>query len=161
MERALKIIDQSHLVSIADVFGQAFYSKTFEIKWKEAEKFQNCVLMLGIFQLLMMYMGILNKRFSNVALKNELIQSLIIAEGSIDSELRGKYYNRGVRLYKTIYESLLHLVLLEVMTDLSPEIENHLSNLFISFEEPLQKTIQSVLDNDALYDVCHNFRDIK
>ena len=91
--------------------------------------------MLGIFHLLMMYMGILNKRFSDAGLKDALIQSSIIAAGSIDSALRGKCYNRGVRLYKTAYESLLRLVLLEVMTDLSPEIENHLSTLFKSFEE--------------------------
>ena len=75
-----------------------------------------------------MYMGISNKRFSDAGLKEALIQSSIIAEGSINSALRGKCYNRGVRLYKTAYESLLRLVLLEVMTDLSPEIENHLSS---------------------------------
>ena len=161
MERALKIIDQLHLVSIVCVFDQAIYSKACEIKWKEAEKFQNCVLMLGIFHLLMMYMGILNKRFSDAGLKDALIQSSIIAAGSIDSALRGKCYNRGVRLYKTAYESLLRLVLLEVMTDLSPEIENHLSTLFKSFEESPQETIQSALDNDALCNVYHNFLDIK
>ena len=78
----------------------------------------------------MMYMGILNKRFSDAGLKDALIQGSIIAEGSTDSALRGKCYNRGVRLYKTAYESLLCSVLLEVMTDLSPEIENHLSTLY-------------------------------
>ena len=78
MERALKIIDQLHLVSIVCVFDQAIYSKACEIKWKEAEKFQNCVLMLGIFHLLMMYMGILNKRFSDAGLKDALIQSSIL-----------------------------------------------------------------------------------
>ena len=60
MERALKIIDQLRLVSIVCVSDQAIYSKACEIKRKETEKFQNCVLMLGIFHLLMMYMGILN-----------------------------------------------------------------------------------------------------
>ena len=129
MERALKIIDQLHLVAMVCVFDQTIYSKACEIKWKEAEKSQNYVLMLEIFHLLMMYTGILNKRFSVSGLKDALIQSSIIAEGSIDSALRGKCYNRGVRLYKTAYESLLCLVLLEVMTDLSPEIENHLSTL--------------------------------
>ena len=98
MERALKIIDQLHLVSAVCVFDQAIYSKACEIKWKEAEKFQNCVLMLGIFHLLM-YMGISNKRFSNAGLKDALIQSSTIAEGSIDSALRGKCYNRGVSDY--------------------------------------------------------------
>ena len=90
--------------------------------------------------------GNLNKRFSDAGLKDALIQSSIIAEESIDSALRGNCYNRGVQLYKTAYESLLRLVLLEVMTDLSPEIENHLSTLFKSFEESPQETIQSALD---------------
>ena len=85
METALKIIDQLHLVSIVCVFDRAIYSKACVIKWKEAENFQNCVLMLGIFHLLMMYMGILNKRFSDAGLKDALIQSSIIAEGSIDN----------------------------------------------------------------------------
>ena len=47
------------------------------------------------------------------------------------------------------------------MTDLSPEIENHLSTLFKSFEESPQETIQSSLDNDALCNVYHSFLDIK
>ena len=117
--------------------------------------------MLGIFHLLMMYMGILNKRFSDAGLKDALTQSSIIAEGSIDSALRGKCYNRGVRRYKTTYECLFRLVLLQVMTDLSPEIENHLSTLFKSFEKPPQETIQSALDNDAVCNVFHNSLDIK
>ena len=91
--------------------------------------------MLGIFHLLMMYIGILNKRFSDTGLKDALIKSSIIAEGPIDSALRGKCYNRGVRLYETTYESCLRLVLMKVMTDLSPEIENHLSTLCKSFAE--------------------------
>ena len=72
--------------------------------------------MLGIFHLLMMYIGILNKRFSDTGLKDALIKSSIIAEGPIDSALRGKCYNRGVRLYETTYESCLRLVLMKVMT---------------------------------------------
>ena len=161
MERALKIIDRLHLVSTVCVFDQAIYSKAYEIKWKEAENFQNCVLMLWIFHLLMMYMEISNKRFSDAEQKDTLIQSSIIAEGSIDSAFCGKCYNRGVRLCKTTYESLLRLVFLDVMTDLSPEIENHLSTLFKSFEESPQETIQSAFDNDALCNVYHNFLDIK
>ena len=80
-------------------------------------------------------MGISNKRFSDAGLKDPLIQSSIIAEASIDSALRGKCYYRGIRRYKTAYKCLLRLVLLEVMTDLSPKIENHLS-MFKIFEEP-------------------------
>ena len=145
MERALKIIDRLHLVSTVCVFDQAIYSKAYEIKWKRLENSKFCTTVGDLPSFNDVY-GNLNKRFSDAGLKDALIQSSIIAEESIDSALRGNCYNRSVQLYKTAYESLLRLVLLEVMTDLSPEIENHLSTLFKSFEESPQETIQSAVD---------------
>ena len=57
MERALKIVESC-------VIDQAIYSKAIEIKWKEKQKFNGCVLMMGIVRMLMMLMYILSKRFS-------------------------------------------------------------------------------------------------
>ena len=37
------------------------------------------------------------------------IESGILAEGSVSSVTEGKMYNRAVRIYKYIYEALLHL----------------------------------------------------
>ena len=64
MERALKILESLKLTSIACVIDQAIYSKAIEIKWKEKQKFNGCVLMMGIVRMLMMLMYILSKRFS-------------------------------------------------------------------------------------------------
>ena len=75
MNRALKIIESLRLVSIVCVFDQAIYSKAVEITWKEKEKIQNCVLMMGLFHMLMMFMHILNKRFADAGLRDVLIQS--------------------------------------------------------------------------------------
>ena len=36
---------------------------------------------------------------------------LVIAEGSIDSVLSDKHYNRGVRLHKIMYEAITKLLL--------------------------------------------------
>ena len=69
------------------------------------------VLMMSIFHLLMVYMSILNKRFGDAGLRDALVQSSIIAEGSVESALCGKSYNRGVRLYKVFYEALNRLLL--------------------------------------------------
>ena len=55
---------------------------------------------MGIFHLLMVYMAILYKRSSDAGLRDALIQSGIVAQDSVDSALRGKQYNRGIRLYK-------------------------------------------------------------
>ena len=111
MCRALRIMDSLRLVSIVCVFDQAIYCKACEIKWKEPKKFENCVLMMGIFHLLMVYMGILKKRFGDAGLRDALIQGSVVAEGSVDMALRGKNYKRGVRLYKIFYEALLRLLI--------------------------------------------------
>lgn len=111
MCRALTIIEALNLDVIVCVFDQAIYSKACEIKWREPEKFKNCVLMMGIFHLLMVYMSILNKRFGDAGLRDALVQSSIIAEGSVESALCGKGYKRGIRLYKVFYEALNRLLL--------------------------------------------------
>jgi hypothetical protein len=64
-----------------------------------------------MFHLLMVFMSILNKRFSDAGLKDALIQSSVVAEGSVDAALRGKSYNRGIRLYKIFYDALQRLLI--------------------------------------------------
>ena len=103
-------------MSIVCVFDQAIYSKACQIKWKGPEKFQSCLLMMGIFHtMIMMFMHILFKRFGDAGMQDALIQSSVIAEGSIESALRGKCYNRGIRLYKFFYEALLRQMMCHVI----------------------------------------------
>ena len=68
------------------------------------------MLMMGMFHMLMMFMHILSKRFSAVGLRDVLIQSGVVAEGSVDKALSGKMYNRGIRLYKLAYEAITRKV---------------------------------------------------
>ena len=84
MLRTLKILESLKLSSILCVFDQAIYSKAIEINWKEKEKFKNAVLVMKMFHTIMIYMHILIKRFSDVGLRDVLIQSDTIAEVSID-----------------------------------------------------------------------------
>ena len=106
ISRALKIVESLNLVSIVCVVDQAIYSKASEIKWKEEEKFRCCVLMMGMFHMLMMFMHILSKRFADAGVLDVLIQSGVIAEGSVDRALCGKMYNRGIRMYKLVDEAI-------------------------------------------------------
>ena len=92
--RALQIIESLKLVTLVCVFDQAIYSKAIEIKWKEKQKFGNIVLMMGMFNMLMMYMHILSKRVSDAGIRDILLQSGTIAEGSVEKALRGKMCNR-------------------------------------------------------------------
>ena len=73
---------------IVCVFDQAIFAKAAKIKWKSPELFQDVIIMFGTFHLIMMYMGILSKRFQDAGLFDVLVQS---------SVLTGKMYNRDAR----------------------------------------------------------------
>ena len=64
--RCLEIKNSLHLESTVCVFNEAIYVKAAKMKEKNPEKFKPCVLMLGIFLTLMMYLSIIGKRFGDI-----------------------------------------------------------------------------------------------
>ena len=73
------------------------------------------MLMMGIFHTIMMFMQSLFKRFGDVGMKNALFQSSVISRASVQPALRGKCYNKGIRLYKIFYEALLRQMMSQVI----------------------------------------------
>ena len=120
-------MDVLSLDPILCVFHQPIYSKACKIKWKEPLKFQWCILMRGIFHLHIVFMSILKMRFGDTALQDALVQSSIVAEGSVDSTLCGKSCNRSIRLYKIYYEAL-NCLLLKQLEDEAPEMYKEFSS---------------------------------
>ena len=59
---------------------------------------------MGILYLLTNYMGVLKKQFYDARMKDVLLQTATIAEGSIEWVLDGQSYKRGVRQYKIFYK---------------------------------------------------------
>ena len=73
LNRCLPIKDKLKLSAIVCIFDQAIYAKAVEIKWKMLTQYKDCILMLGMFHMLMMYFGIIRKRFKDAGLHNILI----------------------------------------------------------------------------------------
>lgn len=112
MERALRIKSQLNLESIVCVYDQAIYAKAYQIKCKEAEKFRSIFLMMGTFHIIMTLLAVMAVRFKDAGLKDLVIQSVLVAEGSVDTMFSGsRAYKRAVRAYKILCESLSRLLL--------------------------------------------------
>ena len=111
MERALRIRNQLEIDALVCVYDQAIYAKALEIQLKEPYKFSSLFLMMGTFHVLLMFLGVIGAHFKDAGMKNVYIQSGIVAEGSIDSVLRGKQYNRAIRAHKIFFEALWCLML--------------------------------------------------
>ena len=93
------------------MFDRVIYLKAIRRNRKEKQKFGNIVLMMGMFHMLMMYMYILSKTFLDAGIRDILIQSGRITEGSVDKALCHKMYNRDVKPYKMVYEAIVRKIL--------------------------------------------------
>ena len=114
--------------------------------------FENIVIVLGGFHLLMMLLGVMGMRFGDAGLREIKIQSGAVAEGSIEKVLEGKNYNRAVRLQKIVYEALRRTLLdkfeaslLEnVIMDASEQKNTVIENLKLNLsQEEYQKVVAS------------------
>ena len=110
LDRCLKIKEQLRLKYTVCVFDQAIYCKAMELKWRYPDKYKDCIVMLGIFHI-MMYLGIIGKKFSDACSKDLVVQSDVVATGSADKALSGKMYNRPARAHKLVCEALYRCLL--------------------------------------------------
>ena len=70
-----------------------------------------------------MYLGIFGKRFGDGGLRDILVQSEILSEGSVDRALCGKMYNRSVRSIKVVFEALSRILINEFQQKIEDDIE--------------------------------------
>ena len=96
LDYCLKIKEQLRLNYIVCVFDQGIYCKAMELKWRYPDKYKDCIVMLGIFHMIMMYLGVVGNTFLGAGLNDLIIQSDVVATGSVDKALSGKMYNPSV-----------------------------------------------------------------
>ena len=162
MNRALKMKESLKLSGIVCVFDQSTFAKAAEIKWRDTFKYKSCVLLLGTFHTIMMYMNVICKRFKDAGLRDVLIQSGAIAEGSKDA-ITGKMYNRGVRCYKLMYEALYHLLIQQMETHYQNNVWNNQfigeakSKIEEAFPELSAENFSAFQDSQEFWTFCQLF----
>lgn len=73
------------------------------------EELNRIVLRMGAFHTACIFLGIIGTRFADAGLEDLLIESEVVAQGSIASVLEGKHYNRAMRAHKIVMEALWRL----------------------------------------------------
>ena len=109
LQRSVQIADKLNLETIVVVFDQAIYSKAQIIRWSNAQFMKRLVVRLGAFHTAMSFLGCIGKRFRDAGLQDILIESEVVAIGSINGVISGKHYNRAVRAHKLMAEALHHM----------------------------------------------------
>lgn len=116
--RSIAIADQLNLKKIVLVFDQAIYAKIQELRWKHHIYAERTIVRMGEFHTIMSYLSILGKRFNSGGLGDIMVESGVVAAGSLPSVLSGKHYNRAARAHKLVYEALSRLRIRQFLGEL-------------------------------------------
>ena len=86
---------QDKLNKIVAVFDLATYSKVQQLRWSNPDPTyrKHVIPSIGEFHIIMSYLGILGKRFGSEGLSDILVESELVASGSLSAALSGKHYN--------------------------------------------------------------------
>ena len=61
---------------------------------------------MGAFHVADICIAVLCKRFADAGLRDSLVESGVVASGSVDAVLTGHHYNRSIRAHKFVWEAL-------------------------------------------------------
>ena len=100
LKRSVAMGKKLCLDDIIIVMDQAIYAKAQEIVLQKNREFENVVLRMGAFHVITTFLAVLGKHFADAGLVDILIESGILAYGSLSGVVEGRHYNRTIRARK-------------------------------------------------------------
>ena len=89
--------------------------------------------MIGSFHTILSYLAIISASFKDTDIREIIVQSKIVAEGSGDTIFTGRRaHKRTARVYEIFYEAIFRLLLEEYEAEnpsLCQKIQQHLQNI--------------------------------
>ena len=104
------LIDLKSDLEIDNIFchrDQDVFYKISQVMWKEGDKNKGIINIMVGFHMLLVNLKILCNKYGLLGLREWLVKSKIIADGSVDKALEGRHYSRGMRLHKQTFETLV------------------------------------------------------
>ena len=129
LKKSHELADTLHLSHVLLVFDQAIYSKIQQIRWKDKAWTNRFIIRLGEFHTAMAFLAVIGKRYADAGMKDIMIESQIVAEGSINGVVSGHHYNRSIRSHKLLAESLQRLRFRAFLESLSQTDERYVHAL--------------------------------
>lgn len=121
LKHALNMAKELRCPAVMVVFDQAIYCKAQMIRWTNPILEEALVPRLGEFHTMMSFLSTIGKRYEESGLEDILVESGVIASGSMKGVLSGHMYNRSIRAHKLLYEALGRLQITEFIASLAEE----------------------------------------
>ena len=123
--------------------------QAYQIKCKKYDKFKDLFLVIGPSKL---FIAVIASRFKDAGLGDVLIQSNIVAEGSVDTIWSGSCaYKRAIRIYKITFESFPRILFADFELTCTSEC-NGILQLLDDIDESYD--FSELLESNGLREFC-------
>ena len=110
--------------------------------------------MMGTFHIILTFLAIIAARFKDAGLRDVVIQSMVVAEGSVGTMFTGtRAYKRAVRVYKILYEAVSRM-LLKIFERAYPAKSEALQKLLERVDD--SSDFNRLASSEELQDYCTN-----
>lgn len=91
-------------------FDLAVAKMAYSLVWQHKQLYSDVIIHLGVFHVICAYLKAIGKMMCGSGFEEIVIDSRICASGSIEKVMKGKHYNRSLRVHKAVLESLERLL---------------------------------------------------
>ena len=110
--------------------------------------------MMGTFHVILTFLAVIAARFKDAALRDIVVQSLVVAEGSVDTMFFGsRSYNRAIRVYKILYEAFSRILLYDFEIVYISEC-NDIQKYFLNISDDEEYDFNMLLSSIELRNYC-------
>ncbi|XP_011171576.3 uncharacterized protein LOC105204222 [Solenopsis invicta] len=164
MKQSQRVANECGEIYMQVTYDLAIAKVALQIQRTEKPRFDNLFIHVGMFHVMMAYFKAIGKFINNCGISTVMINSDLLASGSINGFLEGKHFNRCRRLHPIIYlainilhfESFADSENIEITDQVKkylqdfikhrserPTVQNReLENLFDEYDDYKQKTLQ-------------------
>ena len=105
------------------------------IRWENAQFMKKLVICLGSFHTAMSFLGCTGKRSGDAGLQDVLIESEVVATGSMNGVISSKHYSRAVRSNTLMSDALHRMRLQAFLHSLTEEAANKVKQVMADLQQ--------------------------
>lgn len=158
MQQSKKIAEELNQSSIQVTYDLAIAKVALQIQATEKPTYDNLFIHLGPFHIMMAYFKAVGKVISDCGLTNIMVESGLLANGSVNGFLDGKHFNRCKRLHPLVtlgleilhFKSFLEMSNTSVTDDMIEEL-HRLQNCKISSFNIEHEELKELINNYCVY----------
>ena len=106
MVRSLRVSEEMKQKYAIVTYDLAVALKAYSIQAVQTPKFDNLIILLGNFHIELAFFGAVGTFIADFGAEHLLTESGVLAEGSLNGFLKGKFYNRCARIHQLLATAL-------------------------------------------------------